>query len=226
MNHFKPFSQKNNQPFSRLAVGNEGRKTSLVRLISILLTLERTFDWHVDVVCLLLREHGEASSDLGQVETSHLLVEVLRQYCDLAWLVGFTVFPKVDLCERLVSEAVGHDETRVTGATTQVHQATFCEHVNAISGRKGILVHLRFDVCADNARRGIEFVDLDLIVEMADVTNDGLILHLLHVLKADDVVVARGGDVDIAPAEGVFERQHAESFHRGLERTDRPLEKP
>ena len=66
------------------------------------------------------------------------------------------------------------------------------------------LMLVRFD-----ARRVVELVDLDLVVEVADVADDGLVLHLRHVLERDDVAVAGGGDVDVAAAEGVFDGSDA-----------------
>jgi len=46
-------------------------------------------------------------------------------------------FPKFDLCQRLVGEAVAHDEAGVTGGAAEVHQAAFGEHVDAVAGGKG-----------------------------------------------------------------------------------------
>ena len=43
----------------------------------------------------------------------------------------------------------------------------------------------------------VEAVHLDLVVEVADVADDGLVLHPQHVLERDDVAVAGGGDVDV-----------------------------
>jgi hypothetical protein len=37
----------------------------------------------------------------------------------------------------------------------------------------------------------LERGDLNLVVEMADVADDRHVLHLAHVLEADDVLVAR-----------------------------------
>ena len=90
-----------------------------------MLALEWAFDRDVDVVGLLLREGRELGSDFGKVETGDFLVEMLRQHGDLAGFVSLPVFPKVDLRERLVGEAVGHHEARVARAATEVHQATF-----------------------------------------------------------------------------------------------------
>jgi hypothetical protein len=38
---------------------------------------------------------------------------------------------------------------------------------------------------------GVEADDLDLVVEVTDVTDDRLVLHLGQVLEGDDVLVAR-----------------------------------
>jgi hypothetical protein len=43
------------------------------------------------------------------------------------------------------------------------------------------------------AQRG----DLDFVVEVADVADDGHVLHLAHMLDADHVLVAGRGDEDV-----------------------------
>ena len=40
--------------------------------------------------------------------------------------------------------------------------------------------------------------DRDLAVEMADVADDGAVLHVAHVVERDDVDIAGGGDEDVA----------------------------
>jgi hypothetical protein len=42
-----------------------------------------------------------------------------------------------------------------------------------------------------------ELLHLDLVVEVADVADDRLVLHPLHVLERDDVLVARRRDEDV-----------------------------
>ncbi len=67
----------------------------------------------------------------------------------------------------------------------------------------------------------VQTVHLDFVVEVADVADNCLILHVLHVLERDDVHVAGGGDVDVAAAQGVFDGGDFEAFHGGLQRVDR-----
>ena len=71
-----------------------------------------------------------------------------------------------------------------------------------------------------SALGGVEAVHLDLVVEVADVADDGLVLHLLHVLERDDVAVAGAGDVDVAAAQRVLDGGDFEAFHGGLQGVD------
>ena len=56
---------------------------------------------------------------------------------------------------------------------------------------------------------------------MADVADDGVVLHLFHVLARDHMVVAGRGDEDVRLVAGVIHRHDAVAFHRRLERADR-----
>lgn len=61
---------------------------------------------------------------------------------------------------------------------------------------------------------------VDLIVEVTNVADDGVVLHLPHVVDHDDVLVTGGGDEDIGFGDNVFEGQHLETFHESLKSTD------
>ncbi|MNU91621.1 hypothetical protein D3C71_815160 [compost metagenome] len=80
------------------------------------------------------------------------------------------------------------------------------------------MVHLRLDlfplVLLD--RR-----DVDLVVEVADVADDGLVLHGGHVLVADHVAVAGGGHEDVGLVGGVLHGHDLVAFHGGLQGVDR-----
>src|SRR5262245_51136023 len=62
--------------------------------------------------------------------------------------------------------------------------------------------------------------DVDLDVEVADVADDGVVLHLLDVFGSDDVAAAGGGDEDRALRGSFFHRGDFKAFHRGLQRVD------
>ncbi len=63
--------------------------------------------------------------------------------------------------------------------------------------------------------------DVDFVVEVADVADDGLVLHGVHVFARDHMVVAGGGDKDVAVGGGFFHRHDLEAFHGGLQGADR-----
>ncbi|KAG0767215.1 hypothetical protein G6F22_017685 [Rhizopus arrhizus] len=63
--------------------------------------------------------------------------------------------------------------------------------------------------------------DVDFVVEVADVADDGLVLHRAQVLDADDVLVAGGGDVQVGTAQGRFDGVDFIAFHRRLQGADR-----
>ena len=85
---------------------------------------------------------------------------------------------------------------------------------------KVYMIHLRLDVGLHDARRGVQAIHLDLVVEVADVADDRLVLHLRQVLEGQDVHVAGAGDVDVADAERVLDRRDLVAFHRRLQGVD------
>ncbi len=86
---------------------------------------------------------------------------------------------------------------------------------------KGVFVHLRFDGEFLHALGVVQAVHLDLVVEVADVADDGLVFHLRHVFERDDVAVAGRGDVKVGGAERVLDGRDFKTFHRGLQGVDR-----
>ena len=66
----------------------------------------------------------------------------------------------------------------------------------------------------------LEAGHVDLVVEVADVADDGVVLHLRHVLGGDDVLVAGGGDEDVADVDDVLDGGDLEAVHARLERAD------
>src|SRR5688572_18292958 len=105
-------------------------------------------------------------------------------------------------------------------SATEIDEAPFGQKVNAMAFAEGILVDLRFDVQLLDALGIVEPLDLNLVVEVADVTDDRLILHPSHVFERNDVAIASGGDVNIRATEGFFDGSDFETFHRSLKGVD------
>src|SRR4029078_5516405 len=80
------------------------------------------------------------------------------------------------------------------------------------------LVDLRLDVVPLHVAQR---VDLDLAVEVADVADDGAVLHLAHVFDGDDIDVAGGGAEGVGARGGVVHGGDLVALHRGLQRADR-----
>ena len=85
---------------------------------------------------------------------------------------------------------------------------------------EGPQVNLRLDVQLGRPgplQRGY----VDLVVEVADVAQDGVVLHRLHVVERDDVLVAGRGDDDVGITNGLLDRHDVEALHQRLQRVDR-----
>src|SRR5438105_14503491 len=100
---------------------------------------------------------------------------------------------------------------------SEIYEPALSEQENFVSVREGIFVHLGLDVRALDARRGVQHIDLNLIVEVADVRDDGLILHSLHVLKRNDVEITGRGDGNSAAAERIFGGRYFVAFRPSLQ---------
>ena len=151
------------------------------------------------------------------MEQGDFLVELLGQCVDLV-LVRLAVGPEFDLRQRLVGEGGGHHEAGVAGGVAKVQEAAFRQQDHALPVRERDHVDLRLDVVPLVVAQGC---DLDLVVEVADVSDDGHVLHLAHVLEADDVLVAGRRDEDVSGLHDVFEGDDFKAVHAGLKRADR-----
>ena len=144
-------------------------------------------------------------------------VELLRQHVDLL-LVLAGVAEELHLGHHLVGEGARHDEARVPGGAAEIDQPPLGQHDDPLAAGEDHVVDLRLDVfplVLAQAR------DVDLGIEVPDIADDGVVLHPLHVVVADDVHVAGRGDEDVGLVGGFLHRHHAITFHRRLQRADR-----
>ena len=194
-----------------------------------MIRLVRAFDGHADVVGLGLGEGRQVNAELFEVEACDLFVEDLRERIDDAAfvldasdsLLALSVEPEVDLCDGLVREGGTHHETRVTGGAAVIQQAAFGEHEDAVAVGENPFVVLRLDFVTLDARNLLEAGHVDFVVEVADVTDDGAVLHLAHLGGADDAGVAGGGHEDVGVAHDFVEGLDFVAFHGGLQSANR-----
>merc|ERR1711972_1079600 len=84
-----------------------------------------------------------------------------------------------------------------------------------------IAVNLWLNVLDLDAGEPLQLSHLDLVVKMANVADDGIVLHLLHVLQSDDLEIACGGREDVDLSHHGLQRDNLETLHARLERTNR-----
>merc|ERR1712190_290534 len=116
------------------------------------------------------------------MQSGYLLIKFLREQIHLVFvtLVLLPILQQIQLAEHLICERARHYERWVASSATQVQQPTRSKDDDPMAIRENEAIHLRLDVFHFNAFETFEFFHLDLIVEMADVPNDGIIFHLLH----------------------------------------------
>jgi hypothetical protein len=154
------------------------------------------------------------------VQPRDLLVQVLGQHVDLL-AIGIRLAEQLDLGDHLVGERVRHHEARMPGSVAQVQQATLREEDDRVAVREAPLVYLRLDVDLLDPVDLLERRYLDFVVEVADVADDRLVLHLSHVVRGDHVLVPGCGDEDVRVSDHALERANLIALHGGLEGADR-----
>ena len=187
------------------------------RSVAVVVRLVGTFHRHVDVIRLILAELGELGADATQVKSSHHLIEMLGQHVHLFGIL-IALGEQLDLSQHLIGERVTHHKAGVAGGTAQIHEAAFRQQDDFVAAGQRDVVHLRLDVLPCVLLEG---GDIDLVVEVADVADDGFILHLHQVLVADHLIVASGGDEDVHICNHVLEADDAVTLHGRLQGADR-----
>ena len=128
------------------------------------------------------------------------------------------VGPEFDLRQHLVGERRAHHETRMAGGAAEIDQPPLRQDDDPLAVGEHHPVDLRLDLVPLHvAQRG----DLDFRIEVADVADDGAVLHGAHVLQRDHVDVAGGGHEHVAGGRRLVHRRHLEALHRRLEGADR-----
>jgi hypothetical protein len=177
---------------------------------------------NINVFSLLGGELGQLGVERSQVESGDLLVELLGEEVDTTVLVlfGSFVLPEFNLGEDLVGERAGHDERGVTGGTSQVKETSLSKDDDSMAIGEDVSVDLLLDVGALDTGVVVKSVHVDLVVEVTDVSNNSVVLHLGHGVDHDDSLVTGGGNEDIAGLDDGLEFLNLVAFHAGLEGAD------
>ena len=189
-----------------------------VCLVSVMVWLVWTVLREAEVVGLLCRESGQLDVQSSQVRPRHLLVQLLGEHVDAHLVVG-GVAPQLDLGQHLVGKGAGHDEAGVTHSTAEIDQTTLSQEDDVLAVGEGEPVHLGLDVSLKLSVL-LQPLDLDLTVEVSDVADNGVVLHLHEVLAGEDVLAAGGGHEDVTLGDGLVHSRDLKPFAGGLEGVD------
>ena len=99
----------------------------------------------------------------------------------------------------------------------KVHQAAFRQQDDPVAAGQRDVIHLGLDVLPLVILEG---GNIDLVIEVADVADNGLVLHLHQVLVTDHLVVAGGGHEDVHLLNHIFQADDAITLHGGLQGAD------
>merc|ERR1712151_1483253 len=178
--------------------------------IAVGVRLEGALHAHANVVSLLLAQRRELRAQ-GRQEI----------YLVLVAFVLLPILQDVQLPQDLVREGAGHHEGGVARGAAQVQQSPRREDDDAVAIREDEAINLRLDVLHLNAREVLQLVHLDLVVKVTDVADNGVVLHLLHVLQGNDVEVPGGRGENVDLSDNRLQRDHLEALHASLQGADR-----
>ena len=80
------------------------------------------------------------------------------------------------------------------------------------------MIHLRLDFVP---LIFLQRSDINFVIKMADIADDGLIFHLRHVVVRNHVIIAGRGDKNVGMFSRIIHGHHAITFHRRLQRANR-----
>ena len=83
-----------------------------------------------------------------------------------------------------------------------------------------IAINLVFNVCDFDTWIIFKTFNVNFVVEVTDVANDGVILHLCHVLSHNNIFVTSCSDENISSMNNRLNSLDLITFHTGLKSTD------
>jgi len=169
---------------------------------------------------LFLGEESEFGTKGRKVELGNLFVKVLGENINLtaSVLSRILLLVQFKLGQDLVRERARHDERRVTSGTSQVKKTSFGQDNNTVVILEDELVDLGLDV--DTLGSLHEAVHVNFVIEVTNVSDDGVVLHLGHVFGHENSLVTSGGNEDISGGKNIFEGGDGVTFHAGLKGAD------
>ena len=109
----------------------------------------------------------------------------------------------------------------MAGGATQIDQATFGQEENRIAGRESVFIDLRLDIRMFDSGIMHQLIDLDFVVEVADIADNRLIFHCFQMIDSNHIAIAGCGHENIAFFQSFFDGCYFKTFHGGLQGANR-----
>mmetsp|Transcript_14753 Transcript_14753/g.12570 ORF Transcript_14753/g.12570 Transcript_14753/m.12570 type:complete len:401 (-) Transcript_14753:92-1294(-) len=108
----------------------------------------------------------------------------------------------------------------MTSSATEVEESTIGKEDDTVTIGEDPSVNLGLNVDLLDSGPVLQTLGVDFVIEMADVTNNSVVLHLGHMVSLNNTLVAGGSDKDVALGNNSVDLDNFETFHTGLEGTD------
>lgn len=108
----------------------------------------------------------------------------------------------------------------MTSGATEVKKSTLGKNDNTVTIWEFESINLWFNFGVLDTWIFLETSHVDLIIEMTNVSNDGIVLHLCHMVGHDNTLVSSSGDEDVGGVKNALELLDLETLHTGLKSAD------
>jgi len=172
------------------------------------------------IITLFLAQLSKLGSERSEMEFGNFFIEMLRKHVHLTGFISGLRVVDGDLSQHLIGEGVRHHETWVSGGTSEVQQSSVGEHDDSVSIWEDPSISLRLDFNSLDSWVGFKSSHVKFVIEVTDVSNDSVVLHLLHMLHGNNTLVSGSGDEDIDFFNNRFDLLNLETFHASLKGAD------
>ena len=129
-----------------------------------------------------------------------LLIQLLREHIYLSCFVFLitSVGPEFDLCKHLVAERTRHDEGWMSSGTTKVEETSRSKDDDSVTIWELEAVDLILDILAFDSWISVQSSHIDFVIEMSNISNNSVVLHLCHIFDHDNLIVSSSSNEDVS----------------------------
>merc|ERR1719412_2501023 len=155
------------------------------------------------------------------MQSGDLLIQHFGQSVHRSLILSrISILPQINLCNGLIRKTATHHKRWMARCTSQIQQPSFCQNDNSMSILKHILIHLRFDIHPLHTLGLFQSLHVNLIVKVTNITHNRIILHLLHVTRHNNILIARCCHKYVNFSNHIRHAHHGDTFHTCLQCAD------